>query len=306
MLRQLIDDAERFEGLFVAVLAGPSFTGDDPKRSIAAYTALRERIWADVHPRGHENPLAPLLNISANGDTSDRPQSNRGTELPFIEERVAVEALRAGVPNGAAIRLLSTDERQLCDRFMERLDRCKAGLSEGNAVEGEIIAGGFGAGKSHLLGYLAEQALRENFIVSPVAISKETPLFDPDRLYASAIRNAIVPGMNDDVMTAAVSRLAPGSCDDLEKWATEQQWPVFAALAYLLPKQVITTEDVAAIARFFGGSRLNTSKVRQWLRAAGALKLFDIKTVKALQLALQRVHFAPQLFRAAGFRDGAC
>jgi hypothetical protein len=47
-------DAESFEGMFVAVLADSSFVGDNPKRSVAAYTALKERIWADVHARGHE------------------------------------------------------------------------------------------------------------------------------------------------------------------------------------------------------------------------------------------------------------
>jgi hypothetical protein len=196
-------------------------------------------------------------------------------------------------------------EGELSERFAARLIQCRAGLSGGQAVEGEIVAGGFGTGKSHLLGFLADQALRENFIVSPVAISKETPLFDPERLFAAAIRNAIVPGVNDDVMTAVVSRLDPNACDNLEKWATEQQWPLFAALMFLLPKQVITTEDVATIARFFGGSKLNASKVRQWLRAAGALKIFDVKPVKAPQLALQRLRFAPRLFAAAGY-SGWC
>lgn len=306
VLRQLIDDAESFEGLFVTVLADPAFVQDDPKRSVAAYTALKERIWADVHARGHENPLAPLLQISKQAEHKiAKPASGQAVEMPFVKERVAIEALRAGVPNRAAIRLLSTDERKLCDRFAEKLTESKAGLNKGQVVEGEIIAGGFGSGKSHLLGYLAEQALRENFIVSPVAISKETPLFDPDRLFATAIRNAIVPGINDDVMTAVVSRLDANACDDLEKWATDQKSPLFAALPFLIPKQVITTEDVATIARFFGGSRLNASKVRQWLRAAGALQLFDVRSVKAGQLALQRIQFAPRLFRAAGF-SGWC
>jgi hypothetical protein len=307
VLRQLIDDTESFEGLFVTVLAGPSFThDDDPKRSVAAYTALKERIWADVHARGHENPLAPLLHISMDEETKTAPLAPSGAgEMPFVGERVAIEALRAGVPNRAAIRLLGTSERQLCDRFLDHLEQCKSVFDRGHIVEGEIVAGGFGAGKSHLLGYLAEQALQRNFIVSPVAISKETPLFDPDRVFASAIRNAIVPGMNDDVMTAVVSKLDAKACDDLEKWATKQQWPLFAALPFLIPKQVITTEDVATIARFLGGSRLNSSKVRQWLRAAGALKLFEVKPVKAAQLALQRLQFAPRLFRAAGF-SGWC
>src|SRR4029077_14626050 len=52
-------------------------------------------------------------------------------------------------------------------------------------------------------------------------------------------------------------------------------------------------------------SRLNASKVRQWLRAAGALKLFDVRSVKTAQLAIQRLHFAPRLFTAAGF-SGWC
>jgi hypothetical protein len=139
--------------------------------------------------------------------------------MPFVEERVAIEALRAGVPNRAAIRLLRTSEGKLSERFSERLNECRAGLRSGRVVEGEIVAGGFGTGKSHLLGFLADQALRENFIVSPVAISKETPLFDLERLFAAAIRNAIVPEVNDDVMTAVVSKLDPNACDELEKWA---------------------------------------------------------------------------------------
>ena len=303
VLRQVIDDAESFEGMFVTVLSDPAFTGDDPKRSVGAYTALKERIWADVHARGHENPLAPLLQISEDDEKRPKLRSGNSGDMPFVDERVAVEALRAGVPNGPAIQLLSTDERQLCDRFLDRLSKTKVGFHNGQIVDGEIIAGGFGTGKSHLLGYLAQQALQQNFIVSAVAISKETPLFDLERLFATAIRNAVVPRVNDEVMTAVVSRLKTNAnaCDDLEKWATVQQWPLFAALCYLLPRQVIIPEDIAIIARFFGGSRLNTAKVRQWLRAAGALKLFDVKTVKAAQLAQQRVHFAPRLFAAAGY-----
>jgi hypothetical protein len=304
VLRQLIDDAESFEGLFVGIVAGPAFTEDNPKRSISAYTALKERIWADVHARGHENPLAPLLVLETKPDASEHTLQE-GNELPFVEERVAIEALRAGVPNTAAIRLLGTDERELCNRFEERLDQCKSGLLNGQMAEGELIAGGFGSGKSHLLGYLADIALRQNFIVSRIAISKETPLFDPDRLFASAIRYALVPGVNDDAMTAAVSRLDPNGISDLETLATEKGWPLFAALAFVLPKQVITTEDVATIARFFAGSRISASRVRQWLRAAGALQLFDLRGIKAAQLAFQRIHFTPHLFRAAGF-SGWC
>jgi len=65
VLRQLIDDAEHFPGLFVAVLADEAFLSDDPKRSLGQYTALQMRVWDDVRPQGGDNPLAPLVRIAA-------------------------------------------------------------------------------------------------------------------------------------------------------------------------------------------------------------------------------------------------
>ncbi len=41
VLRQLIDDAEHFPGLFVAVLADDALLSDDPRRSLGQYTAAR-------------------------------------------------------------------------------------------------------------------------------------------------------------------------------------------------------------------------------------------------------------------------
>jgi hypothetical protein len=63
VLRQLIDDAEHFPGLFVAVLADEAFLSDDPRRSLTAYTALQMRVWDDVRPEGGDNPLAPLVRL---------------------------------------------------------------------------------------------------------------------------------------------------------------------------------------------------------------------------------------------------
>jgi hypothetical protein len=65
VLRQLIDDAEHFPGLFVAVLADEAFLSDDPRRSLGQYTALQMRVWDDVRPQGGDNPLAPLVRIAA-------------------------------------------------------------------------------------------------------------------------------------------------------------------------------------------------------------------------------------------------
>jgi hypothetical protein len=64
-LRQLVDDADLFAGFFLVVVADDAFIGDDRKRSVGAYTALKMRIWDDVRARARDNPLAPLVIINA-------------------------------------------------------------------------------------------------------------------------------------------------------------------------------------------------------------------------------------------------
>jgi hypothetical protein len=61
VLRQIIDDSEHFGGLLLVILADQSLIGDDTKRSLNAYLALKMRIWSDVRPEGRDNPLAPLV-----------------------------------------------------------------------------------------------------------------------------------------------------------------------------------------------------------------------------------------------------
>jgi hypothetical protein len=61
VLRQIIDDSEHFGGLLLVVLADQSLIGDDTKRSLDTYSALKMRIWSDVRPEGRDNPLAPLV-----------------------------------------------------------------------------------------------------------------------------------------------------------------------------------------------------------------------------------------------------
>jgi hypothetical protein len=229
-----------------------------------------------------------------------------------ISARSAIEALRAGVPNRAAICLLETDESALRQDFLDRLRLCGAQVPDEEQPEGIVIAGAFGAGKSHQLGYLGILAQQENFVVSLIPISKETPLFDPARLFAAAIRAAVVPGAIDDAMTAVMSRLHPNSdrYEALEDWTTaevraERLPPLFSALLHLLPRRTTDPDDHARMGRFFAGGKLSVTLAKSWLREAGATRLFDLKPVREADLALQRLRFAPRLFRAAGY-SGWC
>lgn len=222
------------------------------------------------------------------------------------EARRAIEALRAGVPNRSAIRLLGTAEAEIRDDFLDNLQRCQKLLKSADQTTGQVIAGGFGAGKSHLLGFLQELALNEQFIVSWVVISKETPLFDLGKLYISAMRNAIVPKRNDDAMTAVLSKLDPkgDAFDDLAQWAETPDAdlsPLFAGILHLLPHPNTSPERMQQIARFFAGGKLSLANVRQWLREVGAVKLFPIKPIRQPDLVRQRLRFLPRLMSAAGY-----
>jgi P-loop Domain of unknown function (DUF2791) len=64
VLRQLIDDCEHFAGMLLVVLADETLVGEDPRRSLGAYQALKMRIWDDVRPEGRDNPLAPLVRLA--------------------------------------------------------------------------------------------------------------------------------------------------------------------------------------------------------------------------------------------------
>ena len=65
VLREIIDDAEHLPGLFVAVLANAALATGDPRRALSQYAALQMRVWPDVRPGEQQNPIAPLVWLSA-------------------------------------------------------------------------------------------------------------------------------------------------------------------------------------------------------------------------------------------------
>ena len=221
------------------------------------------------------------------------------------EARVAIEALRAGVPNRAAIRMLGSVETAIEDQFTQALDA----IGDPQPRAGMAFGGGFGTGKPHLLGYLREVALRRNFVVSWVTVSKETPLSQPGLVFAAAMRGAVVPGSPDDAMTVALTKLKrrAGAVQALELWASTPEAgvaPVFAAVTHLLARG-LAPELMHGIEAFLCGAKPPTAPVRKSLSALGARGMFDLGGVNAAALQLQRPRFMAQLIRAAGF-SGWC
>jgi hypothetical protein len=226
-----------------------------------------------------------------------------GDERMNLEARTAIEALRAGVPNRAAVRLMGTAESGIETAFDQLLG---AVWAEAAAPRGLGIAGGFGSGKSHMLAYLAEVARTHEFVVSRVVISKETPLADPARLFEVALRGAILPDRNDDALAGALAALrgAPERFDALEAEVRAPETalaPIFAAILFLLRRPNLPPETARRCERFLAGGRMAAAVFRQALASVGAARMFDVKLPSAAELTMQRIRFAGMLFHAAGF-----
>ena len=89
-----------------------------------------------------------------------------------IRDRRAIEALRSGVPNRDAVRVLGSSQPEIEARFRELLTQAQDGSATGQPGGSLLIAGDFGSGKSHLLEHLQHLALDQRFVCSKLVVSK--------------------------------------------------------------------------------------------------------------------------------------
>jgi hypothetical protein len=219
-----------------------------------------------------------------------------------LEARTAIEALRAGVPNRAAVRLMGTEEPTLEHEFDLQLHHAWANRPR----PGLGIAGGFGSGKSHFLGYLAEVACAQDFVVSRVVVSKETPLSDPARVFEAAVRAATLPDRHDDAITGALtilrqSRDKMAALETAVEQAGDSLAPIFSALLFLLQRDTLPAGFNRQLERFLAGGKIRGTDVRQALAAVGGTRKFDVRLPSAALLMEQRIQFLTALLHAAGY-----
>ncbi len=222
-----------------------------------------------------------------------------------VARRRAIEALRSGVPSWDAVAALGSGQSAAEDRFTALL-----GAAEDGKAGGLLLGGGFGAGKSHLLTHLASLALDRGFAVSTVVISKETPLYDPAKVYRAAAASLLGPSRVGGVLVEAAAALDPdaGRYADLVRWTRSPGGPDERFAATLLVHEQLSRgnvpdsdETVAAMVRFWTGEPLRMPDLRRALKAVGAAGTFEFGPLPAKELAKQRIAFAARLLRAAGY-----
>ena len=221
--------------------------------------------------------------------------------------RRALEALRNGVPNGEAVKILGCNQPEAESRFAELLDQDTDKDNPPSGAPGMLVSGDFGSGKSHLLTYLEQQALSRGFVCSKVAISKETPLYDLGKLFKSAVDNGRMPNRAGRLIEELGHALKP----DSEEYAAFSHWADDTksnGLSQMFPASLKVYErsnDLELnreIENFWAGDRIYISRVKAGLRQIGQLQYYSFRAPRAAELPPQRLRFLIELIKAAGYK----
>ena len=122
------------------------------------------------------------------------------------EARVAIESLRSGIPPTGYVRQFTVGRKHEIDGLTERLVNSKNGAL--------LVKANYGAGKSHLLRFIREDALSRNFAVSSVTVDSgsEVRFNRMDQIFGAVVRGLELPGGNQK----GIRLLFDGACRGIE------------------------------------------------------------------------------------------
>ncbi len=227
--------------------------------------------------------------------------------LSSLQNRRALEALRNGVPNGDAVAALGCNQPAVERAFNTLLSQVPDDGGAPDSGLGMLVAGDFGSGKSHLLGFLESQVLEQNFVCSRVVISKETPLFNMEKVFKAAIENAKAPGVTGHMVEEVAQKLDHNS----DRYARFFMWADGEdnGLHRILPATLMIHENerddldlLNKITWFWSGEKIQLKDVRDGLRDIGQSQSYAFRAPAARNLPPQKLRFVLELIKAAGYR----
>ncbi len=226
-----------------------------------------------------------------------------------LSKRRAIEALRNGVPNSDAVRALGCGQPEAEKRFQALLASVAAGSDAAKKSAGMLVSGEFGSGKSHLLAHLEHIALSEGFVCSRVAISKETPLHDLNKVLHAAVDKAIVPGRKGRLIDELdlLSKRHSERYGEFYGWVfneTENRDSLHGIfLASLIAYMDSQDFDLKSrIEGFWAGDRIAVSQIKAGLREIGKRQFTGFRIPRAADLPPQRLRFLIELIKGVGYK----
>ena len=228
------------------------------------------------------------------------------TNMDSFTCRRALEALRNGVPNKQAVELLGSNQTGAQGHFSELLSRVDDKSNPPAGTLSMLVSGDFGTGKSHLLAYLEHEALERGFVCSRVTISKETPLFNLDKVYKSAIDYAQIPNATGRLMEEIGLKLNDRSSrayDAFSRWAnsSDTELHLIFPATLLIHERLNDFDFNNEIEAFWSGGPIRISRIREGLRTISQQHSYNFKAPTARELPPQRLRFATEMIKGAGY-----
>lgn len=225
-----------------------------------------------------------------------------------LANRRAIEALRNGVPNSDAVSILGCNQPIAEQRFKELLAGESSTQGSQQELNGILVSGGFGEGKSHLLTHFQGLALDEGYVCSKIAISKETPLLDPDKVFKAAVASALVPGRSGRLVENLdlQAKTTTGPYGEFYGWAANEVRRgslngIFLA-SLIAHDRVENPEIKSKIEGFWSGGRFNAADLKRSLREIGEKSHCAFRAPRLADLPPQRLKFMARMIRGAGYK----
>ena len=224
-----------------------------------------------------------------------------------FKSRQALEALRNGVPNREAVEYLSCHQPEVEGRFDELLRRAADVENPPENALGLLVSGDFGSGKSHLLSYLEHRALQAGFACSRVTISKETPFYQLGKVFTSAIQHARLAERTGQLMEEIGDKLNDRhslAYDRFSRWVMrdDQQLHQIFPATLMVYENLDDSELRSKIESFWGGDAIKVAEVKEGLRLISQQRSFPFRAPKVAELPPQRLKFAVELIKGAGYK----
>ncbi|ACX52857.1 hypothetical protein Adeg_1768 [Ammonifex degensii KC4] len=208
-----------------------------------------------------------------------------------------IEALRSGVTSRHLAAIFSYGREALLERVEHDLEEV---AREGHP-RALLLRGNFGEGKTHFLNLIFNRAREKNFVVSFVALNKETPFNRLDRVYPKVVAGTYLPGVEEPGFEALLRDLCSGHplTEDLLATVREE----------LHPKLFHVLENYLATGDTYHQHLLYSDLAGEWLPPAQLKSLHRLNFGRALKIppfrpqadAWDYFRFLAQLIKKRGF-----
>ncbi|WP_416673616.1 BREX system ATP-binding domain-containing protein [Egbenema bharatensis] len=183
-----------------------------------------------------------------------------------IEAQQAIESLRLGIPPEGHVRYFTVG------RFKE-INTLTTTLQQPSSTA-LLLKANYGSGKSHLLKFIRETALKEGYAVSSVTLdAKSAVRFNRmDQIFGAICRGLEVPGVKQKGIASFFDWISSQS----KKGQVASNWSQITNNNRWNYSRIIKSPSIFIALRAWVSGRANTNLIEDWLHQAGGYKATDL------------------------------